>query len=289
MRTLIGAVALLVAACSSTSPTPAPTPTPVQGGPTGAPTATPATQPTATPEAPASLEPGSVQFLVVNLYRDAGGSPAAVDVYARTQGLVQAAPILLGLPYGEATEYFSPPDPGTVVVTTAGAGDPTCVSSCPHFINESSTTFGEGDARTIILYGGGSLELWHNPNAGSVGTTGNALAPADASAALLLVVGVALQEADFGLRLGFDGVTGCQVNRTSESILVGGNQIAVFAFPESAQVLLYDNRDSECAEEPVGGPFDVQGAVGSRTLLILDGRPGEMTALVLPIDALGLD
>ena len=34
-----------------------------------------------------------------------------------------------------------------------------------------------------------------------MGTTGNALAPADASAALLFVVGVALQEADFGLRL----------------------------------------------------------------------------------------
>ena len=281
MRSLIGAVALLVAACSSASPTPVPT-TP-HGGPTIGPTASPTAAPTATQAAPASLTPGGIEFRVVNLYRDASGSPAAVDVYVRTQGLVQASSITAGLPYGATTDYFSPPEPGTVVVTTAGAGDPTCVSSCAHFIVESSTTFGEGDARTIILYGGGSLELWHNPEPGSVGTTGNALAPADPSAALLFVVGVALQDADFGLRLGFDGVAGCQVNRTSEGILVGGNQIAVFAFPQSADVLLYDNRDADCAQEPVGGPFEVSGSMGSRTMLVLVGGPNEMEGLVLDV------
>lgn len=127
-------------------------------------------------------------------------------------------------------------------------------------------------------------ELWHNPDPASVGSTGNALVPADPATGLLLVVGVALKNADFGLRLGYDGVVGCQVNRTSESILVGGNQIAVFAVPQSADVLLYDNRDSECAEEPVGGPFAVGGGPGTRTLLLLYGEPGAMFGIDLPID-----
>lgn len=275
------AAAVLVGACSSPS-IPA-LPTASRGVPnTGG--ATPRPHPTDTPEALPSLAPGTIRYRVVNLYRDATGSPAPVDVYVRTQGLVQAAIIVTGLAHGMTTQDFSPPDPGKVVVSTAGAGDPTCVGDCPHFIAESSTTFGEGDARTIILYGGSSLELWHNPEPASVGVTGNALAPADPSAALLFVVGVALQEADFGLRLGFDGATGCEVNRTSESILVGGNQIAVFAFPQSADVLLYDNRDSECVQEPVGGPFEVSGAIGSRTLLVLDGKPAEMSAVLLPVD-----
>jgi hypothetical protein len=271
-------IALLVAACSSATPGPtpsAPAATPPPGGPTNG--------PTATPEAPATLTPGSVQFRVINLYRDESGAPAPVDVYVRTQGLVQAAPVAAALAYGSATDYFMPPDPGTVVVTVAGAGDPTCVVTCPHFINESSTNFGEGDSRTIILHGDGSLELWHNPDPASVGVTGNALAPADPSTALVYVVGVALQEADFGLRLGFDGVAGCQVNRTSEGILVGGNQIAVFAFPGDSDVLLYDNRDSECAQDPVGGPFTVSGEPGTRSLLVLSGAPSDMDGLILDL------
>lgn len=276
MRVLILA-AVLLAACGSA--TPAPTFTPIHGGPTSVPTAAP----TATPEVPASLAPGAIQFRVVNLYRDASGAEAPVDVYARTQGLVQAVMLQTALAYGEATDYFAPPDPGSVVVTTAGAGDPTCVGSCPHFLVESSTTFGEGDARTIIVYDAGSLELWHNPEPGSVGTTGNALAPADVSAALMFVVGVAVKEADFGLRLGFAGQAGCQVNRTSGGVLVGGNQVAVFDFDGAAEVLLYDTRDAECTGEPVGGPFAVSGANGSRTLLLLHGQPNEMAGLVLDV------
>ena len=206
-----------------------------------------------------------------------------MDVYVRTQGLVEAAPVLLALPYGETTDNFAPPDPGTVVVTTVGAGDPTCVISCPHFIVESSTNFGEGNARTIILYGDGSLELWHNPEPASVGTMGNALAPSDPSAALLFVVAVAVPEADFGLHLGFDGEAGCQADRKSGGVLVGGNQISVFAFPQTADVLLYGTGDPDCAQEPVGGPFDVSGAAGSRTLLVLGGKLGEMSGLVLDL------
>jgi len=63
-----------------------------------------------------------------------------------------------------------------------------------------------------------------------VGASGNALAPADPSVALVYVVGVGLHDADFGLLLSFDGEAGCQVNRTAENTLIGGNQVALFAF-----------------------------------------------------------
>lgn len=275
MSALIAVAAVLVAACGSTPASTTPAPSAAQ------PTAT--ATPTITAGASASLPAGNIEFRVVNLYLDASDSTAAVDVYVRTQGLVRAAPVRLGLPYGEATDYFSPPDPGTVVVTTAGAGDPTCVSSCPHFISENSTNYGEGDARTIILYGDGGLELWHNPDPASVGVTGNALPVADPSTALVLVVGVALVDADFGLHLGFSGTEGCQVNRVSESILVGGNQIAVYGFDGSADVLLYASDDYDCTGDPVGGPFTVSGQPGSRSLLVLSGSPSDMDALNLDL------
>jgi hypothetical protein len=277
MRTQLAAAAVLVAACGSSPSSTTP--------PSGAPQATASPAATATAAPAASLPAGTIQFRVVNLRHDATGAAAPVDVYVRTQGLVQAAPVQMNVEYGGATDYFAPPDPGTVVVTTAAAGDPTCVASCPHFISESSTNFGEGDARTIVLYDEGALELWHNPDPASVGTTGNALLPADPQTALLLVVGVALTNADFGLRLGFDGVAGCQVNRTSESILVGGNQVAVFAFEgTSVDALLYANNDYECTGDPAGGPFAVSGAVSTRTLVLLNGEPGAMDAIVLPVD-----
>lgn len=281
MSGLIAVSGVLVAACGSSpaSTTPAPTLVPPTATATAAATATT----TATPTASASLPAGEIRFRVVNLYLDGSDSGAAVDVYVRTQGLVQAAPVRLGLPYGEASDYFSPPDPGTVVVTTAGAGDPTCVINCAHFISESSTSFGEGDTRTIILYGDGGLELWHNPDPASVGVTGNALPPADPSTALVLVVGVALVDADFGLHLGFAGTDGCQVNRVSESIIVGGNQIAVYGFDGSADVLLYASDDYDCTGAPVGGPFTVSGQSGTRSLLVLSGSPSDLDALNLDL------
>lgn len=266
----------LMAACSSSPTASAATATPTTGAPT-----TPAPTAVATPTT--TLPEGEIRFRVANLYRDDSGTPAPVDVYVRTQGLVQAAPVMAPLAYGSATDYFMPPDPGTVVVTSAGAGDPTCVSGCTHFVSENSTNFGEGDARTIILYGDGGLELWHNPDPASVGVTGNALPPADPSTALVLVVGVALVDADFGLHLGFAGTAGCQVNRVSESIIVGGNQIAVYGFDSSADVLLYASDDFDCTGDPVGGPFMVTGEPGSRSLLVLSGSPSDMDALNLDL------
>jgi hypothetical protein len=83
-------------------------------------------------------------------------------------------------------------------------------------LRTSSTNFGDGNERTLIVYDDGTLELWHEPDADSVGQTGNALAPADPSTALLYVVAVGLQDADFGLRLGVAGEEGYQVGRIRE-------------------------------------------------------------------------
>jgi hypothetical protein len=220
-----------------------------------------------------------VRFRVVNLI----GADTPVDVYVRTDGLVQAFAIQSGLGYGEASDYFAPPDGGSVVVTIPGA-DPTCVIDCPAILSSSSTGFGEGDTRTIVLYADGTQELWHNPEPSSVGTSGNALPPADESVGQIFTVAVGLQNADFGLRLAFDGVAGCQVNTVSDSILVGGNQVGVFALDGgSAMAYLHDSTDQDCADAPVGGPFEVSAAPGERTILVLYGEPGGMQALVLNV------
>lgn len=257
---------LLVAACSAQpAATTSPSPTIAQTPRT--PDEPHATPPRPSPTAAQSFTPGTVQYRVVNLRPD-----ETLDIDVQTDGVIQAIPVQAGLAHGEATDYFAPPAGGAVVVRSG-----------PEVVATASTGFGEGDARTLIVYEDGALELWHDPDPASVGTTGNALAPADPSTALLYVVGVALSDADFGLRLAFDGLPGCQPNRTSESILVGGNQIAVFAFAEVAGVQLYDPTDTECAGPPVGGPFPVSGDAGSRTLLVLYGEPTAMEALDLEL------
>ncbi len=45
--------------------------------------------------------------------------------------------------------------------------------------------------------------------------------------------------------------------------------------------VLHDNTDRECAEEPVGGPFSVDGGAGTRSHLILTGSPGNVGAIVV--------
>jgi hypothetical protein len=238
--------------------------------------------PTGSVGGPGDYTPGEVRYRVVNLYK-ADGQEQAVDVYVRTQGLVDAFMISAGLGYGEATDYFAPPDPGVVIAMAAGAPDPLCVGDCPQFLTASPTSFGEGDPRTIILYPDGTLQLWHNPDPASVGQSGNALEPADPSTALLYVVGVALEEAQFGLHLAFEGEPGCQTNLQSASIMVGGNQVARFGFDGQVGVNLHDSLDMDCTEDAVGGPFEVSGDAGSRTLLVLYGQPGTMRALVLDL------
>ena len=62
----------------------------------------------------------------------------------------------------------------------------------------------------------------------------------------------------------------------------GGDDDASTGDGDPAEVLLDDRDDLECAGEPVGGPFTIEGGPGSRTLLLLTGSPGDLDALVVP-------
>ena len=227
--------------------------------------------------------PGDIEFRTVNQLE------RPVDLYVRTTGLVEASLVQAGLQPGEGSELYAPPNEGVFLVTEEGATDPTCVVDCSDFIGEFGTAFQEdnGPTRTVVLheveFAGESrgLELWEDPTADAP-DAGNAMPAADDSGALLVTVSVAVTDNDFGMRLGYDGVSGCQDNTEMANVLIGGNQTPAFLFDSAVDVVFYDNQDTECAEATVGGPFLVEGANGSRTLLILAGTPGDLDAIVLP-------
>lgn len=266
------------------APEPEPTPEP-----TPEPAATPdeAATPEAAPE-PAeeaaqdeTYEPGPLRVRVVNFLDQ------PVDVYARTNGLVRAYPETLGLEPGGVTDFFNPPEGGRYLVTTAGAGDATCVAQCPHFISDETLFAEDGDAYTVILYDNGGrpygLRLWENPPAVRA-EMANAMVPAEADVGVVVVTAVAVTDATFGMWLGIEGVPGCQVSTNlTENILVGGNQTPAFTYEgDSVGILFYGNQDRECAGDPVGGPFTVTGGPGTRTHLLLFGSPGALEAITLP-------
>ncbi len=230
-----------------------------------------------------TYEPGPLRVRVVNFLDQ------PVDVYARTNGLVRAYPEVLGLETGAVTEFFNPPEGGRYLVTTAGAGDATCVAQCPHFISDETLFAEDGDAYTVILYDNAGrpfgLRLWENPPADRA-EMANAMVPAEADVGIVVVTAVAVTDATFGMWLGFEGVPGCQVSTNlSEDILVGGNQTPAFAYEgDSVGLLFYDNQDRECVGEPVGGPFTVTGGPGTRTHLLLSGAPGALEAITLPME-----
>ena len=269
--------------------TPAPTARQATAGaaqPTAGPTAQPATTQPATAQptsgsgigGPGDYTPGAVKFRVVN----ASSNP--VDVYVRTQGLVQAYLITEGLASGQSTDYVAPPDPGTLVVTTAGSGKPTCVASCPHFLGTWSTTAGVSDQLTVIIANGQVTDLWEHPRPQDVGQFANAIPAADPAAATFFVLAGAVSGADFGLRLAYPGAAGCQNNATKANILIGGTSVVPFVHPAgTVQVAIHDSTDRDCSATPVGGPFAVAGGAGSRTYLILTGSPGSMKGIVLAI------
>jgi hypothetical protein len=274
----VGGVLVFIAlACAGSPPAADPTQpgAPVATATQGAPAATtPVDEPTVDP---GSFVPGSVRYRVANL------TDEPVDVYVRTQGLVVAFGVQAGLARGEVTEYVAPPDPGALLVTTAGSGAPTCVGACPHFIGSWGNTNAHGDQNTIYVYQEGGVELWENPDPADVGSAANALPPGDPAEAWVFAIGRAVSGADFGLRLGFEGVEGCQVDVNETGLLVGGTSVLPFAFDGDTEVLIYPNTDRECAGEPIGGPFAVTGGAGSRHLLLLYGSIDEMDGLVLPI------
>lgn len=290
----LSGIALIVAACGSggggaVTPTPAVTATSTGAAVTPAPAGTPASTPASTPAptaapstgggigGPGDFEAGAIRYRVANV------SSEPVDVYARTQGVVQAFLMQEGLAPGAVTDYFAPPDPGTLVVTTAGAGDPTCVASCPHFIGSWSTTSASGDQLTVIISDEGGSDVWEHPRAEDIGTFANALPDGDPDRSTFFVAAKAVTGADFGLRLAIAGTPGCQVDAGDSGLLVGGTSILPFEHDGSAGVTIHENTDRECAT-PVGGPFAVDGSAGTRALLVLSGAPGSMEALVLPIE-----
>ncbi len=227
-----------------------------------------------------TYEPGSIGYRVVN------STDQTVDVYVRTTGLVEAFEAQMGVEPGVVTDFFYPPEGGPVVVTTAGAGDATCVATCDHILSNVSAFDDTGDVHTLLLHDAEgrvqTFDLYEDAPADQ--TTSNVMIAADPSAGQLVAIAIDLTDADFGLNLGFDGVAGCldSINLDA-SMLVGGTQTPAYAYDgDSVDVLLYANDDRECAEEPVGGPFTVAGGPGTRTMLILTGSPGDMDAIIVP-------
>ncbi len=226
------------------------------------------------------FEPGDIEFRVVNVLDE------PVDLYVRTTGLVEAFAVAEGVEPGTVTDFVAPPTNGVFLVTEAGAGDATCVSGCDHFIAELPAFEEDGSAHTVVLYTNeagepSAFDLWEQPGAGSI-ESANAMAPSDPTSGVVVVTAIALSDADFGLRLAVDGVPGCLEPFNLENILVGGNQTPAFNYDgDSVALVLHENTDRECADEPVGGPFSVDGGPGTRSHLILTGSPGDMEAAVV--------
>lgn len=281
---LAGASALLlvVVGCGeATGPTIEPTGSPIPTGqatgqPTGQPTSGPTDAPTAS-QPSGDFTPGSVPYRVVNLAAE------PVDVYVRTQGLVEAWLVEEGLATGEVLDYVSPPDPGTLVITAAGAGDPTCVGTCPDFLASIGNTSGFSSQSTVVIHPDGVTEYWEQPDPADVGQSANALRPADPASAMIFAIGRAVVGADFGLRVAFEGEAGCAVDIDESNLLVGGTSVLAYTFDDEVAVTVHDPADTTCAEEPLAGPFAVEGDAGSRTLLLLYGPVEQMEALALPI------
>lgn len=228
------------------------------------------------------FEPGDAVFRAFNAL------DRPVDLYVRTTGLVKAFPIQSGLAPGAVSEFVAPPEGGSFVVTEAGAGNPTCVTGCDHFVTILSALSDSGPTYTAVLHddefsGAGAIDLWEEPEPGREGTS-NAMPPPDPSTALGVITAIAVTDADFGLRLAFDGVEGCIAPVGDGNILIGGNQTPAFAFGPQTSFTLHDSQDRECSEA-VGGPFEFAGAPGSRHHIFLTGAPGSLDAFLLPMVA----
>ena len=93
-----------------------------------------------------------------------------------------------------------------------------------------------------------------------------------------------VSDATFGLRPAWVGEPGCRKDVTAGSFLLGGTVLLTYAMdPAGVRVTLHDSSDRDCSAAAVGGPFPVQGAVGSRTLLLLWGAKGAMQGLAVPL------
>ncbi|MEO7118851.1 MAG: hypothetical protein ABIZ34_07765, partial [Candidatus Limnocylindrales bacterium] len=161
----------------------------------------------------------------------------------------------------------------------------------------ATTSFGEGDQRTLLLYsrddpfsdGTGLadltdvLDLWEHPKPESIGSLVNAIPPADPAKAQLFVIGAGVKEGEYGLRLAVPGIDGCAIPLANPGILIGGNQVVAFDITDATEVTVHDVNDDMCDEAPVGGPFAVSTDAGGRAYLVLYGAKGAMESLFVAI------
>ncbi len=297
----LAAIALVLAACgggdgdssgdgdaATTVAAPEGTTAPTEGTEGTEATEAPGTTVSETTEgAPADFDPGETGMRVVNLLEE------PVDVYVRSTGFVVAYPMQAGVAPGEVTEVFFPPEQGSLAVLEAGASGADCVADCPQIIAQLTAFEENGPVSTVVLYEDDgerrALDLWEQPSPDRTGNA-NAMVPADPEVGIVVVTAVAVDEADFGLRMSVDGAPGCVEPFNLEGILIGGNQTPAFELmADPTTVSIHGNQDRECAEEPVGGPFELPGAPGTRVHLLLSGTPGDLDAIVLPMSESGDD
>lgn len=236
---------------------------------------------TATTDAPTgTYEPGDIEFRTVNLLDQ------PVDVYVRTTGLLEGFEIRAGLAPGETSEFAAPPEGGALVITTADAGDPTCVVDCDHLIAVLTGYPEDGPVHTVVLYddeysGPSAMDLWEQPVERR--DNGNEMPPADPAIAMAVVTAIAVSDADFGLRMSVDGTPGCVDPIDRDNILIGGNQTLPFDMTGVSSFSIHDNNDRECAE-PSHGPFTFDAAAGERLHILLHGSAaGDLGAVLLPM------
>jgi hypothetical protein len=307
--TAVVAVLLSLAACGSGSAIQPPTATqPARTGVagTGPPAAiTPAAAtaeagPTVAAATSAGVDtPGSVGWRFVHLYARPDGTTPTLEVFARSDGFVNAYPVRSGVTLGSVLDYIHPPAGGGVVAMETGdTGQATCITNCTHFVVDVAAAGGEGDRRTVVVYPenpsfiasqnpsefAGTIEFWEDPKPASIGQFGNALMPADPARGLLFVVGAGVPEARFGLRLAFAGKAGCQASLNQPGGMIGGNQVPAYAIAGDVMANLHGGSDADCSKPPVGGPFPVTGAPGSRGYLFLYGTFAALQAVDVPID-----
>lgn len=229
-------------------------------------------------EAELGYEPGAQRFRLLNV------SGQDLDLVTRTSnGTVVAYVVRASVPTGSVTDHVGAPDPGSVVAALAGAEELTCVSTCEHFRHRQNTSFINDDQVTILVHPTGSIELWEHQELPSAGFYNTSIPAADPTVGTVLVIAGPVTGSDLGFRLAVAGTPGC-FEDPMQSGAMAGTYLAI-AVPVATPIALtvHDPADADCAAEPVGGPFPVESAPGSRTYLVLEGAPGAMTGLLVPI------
>jgi len=212
-----------------------------------------------------------------------------VDLYVITDGVREAWTVESSVAPLAVTEFARPPVEGRYLITTEGAGDPTCVVDCTGHISELANGFAEGIlTRTVLIYAdaddgsASAFEIWEDAGPDDAGTT-NAMPLADPTTTLVSVSALAVSNTDFGMRFSVDGAEGCLTNITGDTRLIGGNQVLTYDTGQASSFTIHGNEDQDCTGEPVGGPVSVDAVPGARYHGILYGDVSAVEALIVPM------